>query len=173
MQDKQITHTYKNPPQAFSLRERSTIAEIKELWLTTQDLSPESMEQLILTLPASYRQVAFQAIAKQFANAMTLHILQLVAIYRQQAGKEGISSEDQEETLGDIDADIYEIMNLDQRLHINSVEDLFKLGKITANIMKLSHFNCAEETEDSLYSIPGLYQGRLEREHLFEEEQLE
>ena len=173
MQEKQITNAYKNPSQKLSPRELRAVAEARELLQTIHNPSPEEIEQLILTVPANYREMAIQIAAEQFVTAIKVHILQLTMTYCQQVEKEGISSEDRDETLRDVEADVHEIMTLNQRLDIDSVEKLFKLGTMVVNVMKLGHSKNAEETERSLYTIPGMYQGWLERIRLMREEQSE
>jgi hypothetical protein len=117
--------------------------------------------------------MAIQAVGEQFVFAMKLHILQLTALFYQQAEAEGISPEDRDETLQDVEADLREMMTLDQRLKIDSVGDLFKLGTIATGIMNFGHFKIAEETKGSLYSLPNLYQSWLEEALSYEWRQLE
>ena len=58
MQDKQTTNTPQNYPQALSPRELQRIADLKELWQGRCSPSPDEMEQLILTLPGEFRELA-------------------------------------------------------------------------------------------------------------------
>jgi hypothetical protein len=62
-------------------------------------------------------------------------------------------------------------MHLNRCLDIDTVEDLCKLGTVAVHVTNLSHFNTAEETERSLYTIPGMYRSWLKRAHLIREEQ--
>lgn len=180
MQERQRAEDYYNEYlqceedlQALSFHEHYTLIKAREFLQGLNVPPPEAIEQMVSTLPAKYRQMAMQAVVEQFVLSMKWHILQLAALFYRQAEAEGISAEDRDETLQDVEADLREIMTLDQRLKIDSVRDLFKLGAITTGIIKLSHSKRAEETEGSLYSLPDLYQGWLEDAHLFREEQPE
>jgi hypothetical protein len=173
MQDKQITNIHEYRSQHLSSDERYFAVKNKEAYQTIPNPSSEEIEKFILTLPAPYREKAIQAIAQRYINAMKLHVLQLVTIFCEQAEKEGISEKYLDESLQNIEDEVDEIMTLDQRLKIDSVEKLYWLGLIAANLSSLSHFRSAEETESSLYAIYGLYQGMLERKHLLNKEQSE
>lgn len=138
MQDRREIHEQRNYSQDFSSHDRRDIAEIKAPLQAAWDLSSDALEQLILTLPAGYREMVIRAVAEQFVIAMRLHMLQVVALFYQYAEKEGISAEDREETLQDVEADIQEVMALNQKLSISSVENLLRPGKITASVKNLT-----------------------------------
>lgn len=177
MQDRQRMDegNQKNYVPAFSPGERYRIAQSKIPWQTAREnfLSPDELEQLILTLPTHYREVAIHTVATYFLTIIQLHILQLIAKFSYKASAEGISLEERDGTLQDIEVDVQEIMNLDQWLTIDSVDKLFQLGTIIVNVMNLSHSDTAEEAQSSLYAIPGLLHGWFERTHLFRGDQPE
>jgi hypothetical protein len=171
MQDKQITNMYENHPQILSSRELRLIAKSEEPLQTTRDISLKDILQLILILPANYREMAIQTIAEQYVTAIRLRTLQLVALFYQHAEEEGVSVEDRFETLQDIEAGIQEIMTLNQRLNIDSMEKFFSLGKLAVSIKDITQSDTAEEAQRALYSISSICLGTLERDHLITEEQ--
>lgn len=172
MQDKQTTNTQQNYPQALSPRELQRIADLKELWQGRCNPSPDEIEQLILTLPGKFRELAVQAVAEQFILSIKLHLLQLAATFCNQVQKEGYEGyyeSEPDETLHDNEASFHEIFTLNQRLNIDSVEKLFKLGTVAVNVMGLCHSETTDVTESSLYTIPALYQGWLEKMSLLKD----
>ena len=171
MQDKQTTNAQQNYPQALSPRELQRIADLKELWQGRCNPSPDEIEQLILTLPGKFRELAVQAVAEQFILSIKLHLLQLAATFCSQVQKEGYEGyyeNEPYETLHDNEASFHEIFTLNQRLNIDSVEKLFKLGKLAVHVMGMSHSDTVDETESALYSMPALYQAWFERASLLE-----
>jgi hypothetical protein len=170
MQDKQITNIHEYRSQHLSSDERYFAVKNKEAYQTIPNPSSEEIEKFILTLPAPYREKAIQAIAQRYINAMKLHVLQLVTIFCEQAEKEGISEKYLDESLQNIEDEVDEIMTLDQRLKIDSVEKLYWLGLIATSTSSRSYCRSAEDTESNLYGLPGLYQSMLEHKHLLNEE---
>lgn len=169
MQDKQMTNADESRPQTLSSRELHLVSEIERLLQTISVISPKTIEQIIFAFSTNYREMAIQMAMEQFVAAMRSHVFQLAVTYYQQAEKEGISAQYRDKTWQDVEADTYGIMTLNQRLEVDTVENLFKLGTIAVNVMNLSYFNTAEETESSLYTIPGMYQSWLKQAHLIRE----
>lgn len=158
--------------QAVSSREQRLVEQVKKQLFDTHihTLSPEVIEQCLLTLPEKYQKMAIDTVAEQFVTLMKIHVLHTAAKFYQQAEIEGIDEIERDETLEEVEADIYDIMTLNQRLVIDTLGDLFKLGKITINVRDLSQCDNAEEAQRGLYNLPVIYQGRLEREHLTKKE---
>ncbi|HEU5381052.1 MAG TPA: hypothetical protein VFV38_36980 [Ktedonobacteraceae bacterium] len=173
MNDEQaVNYDAGNNQEVVSSREQRLIQQIKKQLLNTYNLNLpfETVEQFFSALPEKYRKMAIQVLAEQLVTSMKFHLLHTVATFHQQAGEEGIDKEERNETLEEAEADIHDIMTLSHRLTINTLGDLFKLGKITASVQNLSQSDSAEEAQRWLYNLPTVYQGRLEREHLTEKE---
>lgn len=173
MQQRRQINEQESHLRALPSQEIYQATEIKKQFQTLPDFSPEQIEQLILTVPAQFRETAIRLVAQQFVHSMILHMLQFATIFYQHAEAEGIHVEERDETLQDVQMDLADILALSQRLHVDSVDSLFRLGIITTSIINLSHFDTAEEAQSTLYAIAGLYQGWLERAHFFKEEQSE
>lgn len=170
MNDEQAINYSADNSQAVSSREQRLIEQIKKHLLHTYSLLPETIEQLFHSLPEKYKTMAIHTLAEQFVSGMKIHMLHAIATFYQQAIEEGIEQEERDETLEDVEANIYDLMALSRRLVIDTPGDLFKLGKITTSVQGLSQFDTAEEAQRWLYNLPVIYQGRLEREHLTEKE---
>jgi hypothetical protein len=171
MQEKQRTNDQKNHLRPLPSHERYLVAEIKKAFQALTNSSPEQIEQLILTIPAQCREAAIRLAAQQFVYSMTLHLLQLATTFHQHAEEENMDEDERDETLRDVKENITAILELNRVLEIDSVESLHKLGTITMSIIDLSHFSTAEEAQSTLYALPGIYEGWLERAHLFKKEQ--
>lgn len=165
MQDERITNAYRDHPQTLLPRELRAVAEAKGLLQAICDISPEAIEQLILALPMQYREMAIQAAAEQFVIAMRLQTLQLVALFYQQAEREGISAEDRDETLQDVEADIHSLGDLIHKLVVNTPEALARIGEITVGVRGLSQCSSAENVQSWLYDVSSVYQDTLEQGH--------
>lgn len=170
MNDEQATNHHANDPQAVSSREQRLVEQIQKQLVETHLLSSEAITQFLLSLPEKYQQMAIHTIAEQFVTDIKIHLLHMVARFYQQATAEGMDDNECNDTLEDVEADIHDIMMLNQRLAVGTFGDLFKLGKITTNVRDLSQSESAEGAQRGLYSVPAIYQGRLEREHLTREE---
>jgi hypothetical protein len=139
---------------------------IEESWRNTHLSSPDTLKQILVTLPEPYKTMGIQAIAEQFVNIIRFHLLQTIATFYQQAVDEGIDTEERDETLKDIEVDVYHLMMLNRQLSVNSLEMLLRLGKITASIQDLSQCDSVEEAQRWIYKLASIYQGRLEQERL-------
>jgi hypothetical protein len=167
MPEKQRTNDQKNHLRPLPSHERYLVAEITKALQAITNSSPEYIEQLILTIPAQCREAAIRLAAQQFVHSMTLHMLQLATTFHRHAEEEGIEEDERDATLQDVKENISAILELNRALEIDSVESLHKLGTITVSIIDLSHFSTAEEAQSTLYALPGIYEGWLERAHLF------
>jgi hypothetical protein len=170
MQSKQFQNSCQNSQCTLSPRELYSLAEIKQQLETLGYPLSEAIEQFIMLVP-DLRKEAIQFVTRQFVFAMELHLLQMTVTFYQQANRGGFDKELIEGTIEDVKAEFSKVFEIDQQIYVDSMGKLFKLGKITEHIMGFSHFASAEETQRSLYAIPGLYQGWLKRAQLFREEQ--
>ncbi len=169
MHDEQIADANNNNNQAVSSREQRLVEQVHKQLQNSCEPTPESLEQILLALPEKYQTMAIQVMAERFANSMKVHLLSIIAIFYREAANENIDAEDRDETLQDVEADVYDVMALNSQLAIDTLGDLFKLGKITESAQNLSQCDNAEEAQRWLYNLPAVYQGRLEREHLIRE----
>ena len=167
MSDEQTSGFSDNNNQTVSSREQRLVEEIKEQLQKSLEPTPELLEHILLGLPEKYRTI--HALAERFANSMKLHLLDIAAHFYQSAEEDGISAEERDETLQDVEADACNIMALNQQLAVDTLVDLFKLGKITVAAQGLTQYDDAEDAQQYLYNLPAIYQGRLEREHLTRE----
>lgn len=170
MQNESRANASESHTQAASSHEQHLREQIQKYLSDTPIPSPEEIKQLLSSLPASYQEMAIHTIAEQFVAAMKFRLLQMAANFYQRAEDEDIDARERDATLQDVETDICNIVSLTQRLNVDTLKNLFKLGKITASAGDLSQYNNAEEAQGWLYDLPAIYQGRLEQEHLVEKQ---
>lgn len=170
MQDKSRVNASENHTQAASAHEQHLREQIQKYLSDTPMPSPNEIKQLLSSLPASYQEMAIHTVAEQFVAAMKFHLLHIAANFYQQAEDENIDVKERDATLQDVETNIHDIASLTQRLNVDTLRNLFKLGKITASASDLSKCDNAEKAQGWLYDLPAIYQGRLEQEHLVEKQ---
>ena len=158
------------PDQKLPERTARIIAHLQTMWQRSQPVSPNDLKRIVefvSGLPEQYKQIGLEKIAEHAVNTMSLHILNLIAIFQQYAEQEDISAEDMHDTLDHILPDAFHVLSaLDNKLHIQSLDDLAAVTNITVNLQILSSSNTAEEAQTWLYELPTMYYQQLSQEKL-------
>ncbi|GAC1356712.1 MAG: hypothetical protein NVS4B11_22200 [Ktedonobacteraceae bacterium] len=168
MQDRQVSINGNNE-QTLSLRSQRLVELIEEAWQDLHEPTAETMKRLVESLPEPYRSMSMGAIGERLVNNVKLHYLDIIAEFVQKAEQEGISTEEQSETLQDARLSAYRLMELSKYVSVQSLSDLLQLSTITSGLRALSKVEDAESAQNWIYKLPSLYQGRLKQEHLTEE----
>ncbi|MEO7022249.1 MAG: hypothetical protein ABI234_19025 [Ktedonobacteraceae bacterium] len=170
MHDEQIADANNNNNQAVSSREQHLVEQVHKQLQDSQQIYGKSLKQIVPLLPEKFKEMAIHTVAEQFVTIMKMHLLSIAATFYQGAANENIDAEDRDETLQDVEADVYTLMEMIHRLTVNTPETLARLGTITTSIQDLSQCDNAEEAQRWLYNLPMMYQTSLEREHLIRKE---
>ena len=168
MQDRQVSIN-ENNEQALSVRSQRLVELIQEAWQDLHEPTAETLKRLIESLPEPYRSMGVGAIGERLVNNVKLHYLDIIAEFAQKAEQEGISTEEQSETLEDARLSAYRLMELSKHISVQSLSGLLKLSTISSGLCALSKVEDAESAQNWIYKLPSLYQGRLKQEHLTEE----
>lgn len=168
MQDRPVSIN-ENNEQTLSLLSQRLVKLIQEAWQDLDEPTAETLMRLIESLPESYKSMGIGAIGERLVNDVKLHYLDVVAEFVQKAEQEGITLEEQSETLEDARISAYRLMELSKHISIQSLSDLLKLSTISSGICALSKVENAEGAQNWIYKLPSLYQGRLKQEHLTDE----
>jgi hypothetical protein len=120
-------------------------------------------------LPEPSLQQFIEAIAEYMVNTMSLHFfLDLVPTFSRHAAEEGIGREEVAEILSDKDmiAGTQQLLDLNKRLTAHSLDQLFRIERITQGVRGLSNVTTAYDAERWLYQLSTVYQNKLKYEHL-------
>ncbi len=156
--------------QPVSLRTQQLMQHLDHLWKHPYKPSPETLNRVIevlVQLPESYKNLGMTKIAEYLVNVLSLHFLDIIAIFQQKAEGEGIGEEECKQTLhGAIIEKFSEMMGISKHVIIRSIDDLVTLSNITLSLQTLSQVNSAEEAQNWMYDLPELYYRQLKQEHL-------
>ena len=156
----------------LSPRTQRILKHMEENWEALSLPSRDTLKSILLTGLQEPRSeaVVLKTLAEHMVNAMDLHLLYLLAIFRKNAEQEGISVEDCEETMNDVLPEIMRVMEeVRSRLSLQSLDDLATFINITANLQVLSETDSALDAQNWLYELPVLFHGRLQQERLLED----
>lgn|SRR5437762_8613296 len=168
MQDKQITPSENHVP-GFSLRRERLLEQIQQNLQHTTEPSFDHLVQIITALPEPYLQQFIEVIAERMVNTMQLHfLLDIIPTFSQNAAKEGIDEEEVAETLSDKDvlAGTQQLLDLNKRLAVYSLDNLFRIEQITRGLRSLSNVTTAYDAQRWVYQLSAVYQSKLKHEHL-------
>ena len=169
MQEKQ-ENSHQNDERLLSTRDQRLVEYLTHLWQSVEDISPQMLHEitnLSATLPPFYNTIGLRTIAQQTINHMNLHFLATIAIFQQNAGREGIDREEQTRTLEDILPQWTSSMaNVSQHILVESLEDLVNISNITISLRKLYRADCAEDAQRILYELPLVYHTQLAQKGL-------
>jgi hypothetical protein len=169
MQDKQVP-IFENKEQSPSLRTQQLINHLEELWKPPYQPSSEMLKRVIeflAQLPEPYQALGITKIAEYLVSNLSLHFLDILAIFQQKAEGEGIDSEERIQTLRGIMPELFpEMMSISKQVFIRTLDDLITLSNITFSLYTLSQVNSAEEAQGWMYELPVLYKRQLVQEHL-------
>jgi hypothetical protein len=165
MQDKQPP-MQRDDEQVMSLRTQQLIEHLEDAWKQSHELSLESLKGIISSLPEPYRTMSIATLADRLVNDMKLHMLDLLVTFYGKAEQEEIDTDERDETLQDILRDVSQLLLLNERLSVQSLDELLTLSNVTAGLRSLSAVDTAESAQRWLYKLPALYQNRLEQEHM-------
>ncbi len=158
------------PNQQLPERVQRIIARLQEVWQHPQPISPNDLKRItefVLELPEQYKQLGLAKIAEYATNNMSLHILNLMAIFQQFAEQEGIGASNVKDTLDHILPDTFRVLSdLNSQIQIQSLDDVAALTNITANLQVLSASETAGEAQSWLYELPTMYYQQLSQEKL-------
>jgi len=85
MQDKQVSN-FEHEEQSLSLRTQQLISYLEDLWERPHKPSPEILKRItefLSQLPGPYRALGMTKIAEYFVSTMSLHFLDIMAIFQQ------------------------------------------------------------------------------------------
>ena len=168
MQDKQITPSENHVP-GFSLRRERLLEQIQQNLQHTTEPSFDHLVQIITALPEPYLQQFIEVIAERMVNTMQLHyLLDIIPTFSQNATREGIDEEEVVETLSDKDvlAGTQQLLDLNKRLAVYSLDNLFRIEQITRGLRSLSNVTTAYDAQRWVYQLSAVYQSKLKHEHL-------
>ena len=169
MQDEQALMNGRDD-NAISSHIQELIESLKDVWCYPHEPSLMMLERittLVIRCQEPYRTMGLASIAQHLVNNMSLHFLDLVGAFQQNAVGEGISAEEREETLNDSMTEFYpRMINLSHSISVQSIEDLVTLSNITISLYGLSRADSAEKAQRWLYKLPELYTKQLTQEHL-------
>ena len=169
MQDKQVS-SFEHEEQSLSLRTQQLISYLEGLWERPHKPSPEILKRItefLSHLPGPYRALGMTKIAEYFVSTMSLHFLDIMAIFQQKAEDEGIDREERIETLQGVMPELFsEMMGISKHIHLRSLDDLVTLTNITFGLYTLSQVDTAEEAQGWMYELPVIYRRQLSQERL-------
>ena len=169
MQNKQVP-IFENKEQSPSLHTQQLINRLEELWKRPYQPSSEMLKRVIeflAQLPEPYQALGITKIAEYLVSNLSLHFLDILAIFQQKAEGEGIDSEERIQTLRGIMPELFpEMMSISKQVFIRTLDDLITLSNITFSLYTLSQVNSAEEAQGWMYELPVLYKRQLVQEHL-------
>ncbi len=153
-----------------SLHTLHTIEYLEDQWRGVHESSSNTLKRIVEfvgNLDEEYRTAGLTAIAEYFANALSLHFLDIMSTFQQKAEQEGIDLDEREGTFHDILSESYPVMmELNRNIFIQSLDDLLTLSNITFGLYGLSQVDSAESAQRWMYKLPKLYHSQLAQEHL-------
>jgi hypothetical protein len=165
MQDEQVP-LINNNEQAILSRMERLIGHLEDLWKQHYEISFDSLKVILASLPEPYHAMGIATLADRLVNDMKLHVLDVISTFYKNAEQEGIDAEERDEVLQDVLQQVSQLMQLNKRLSVSSLDDLFVLSNTTFGLRSLSQTSAAASAQSWMYKLPTLYQGRLEQEHL-------
>ncbi len=169
MQDKQVS-SFEREEQPLSLRTQKLVKYLEDLWERPHEPSPEILKRItefLSQLPSPYQALGMTKIAEHLVSMMSLHFLNIMAIFHQKAEDEGIDREERTETLQGVMPELFsEMMGISKHIHIRSLDDLVTFTNITFGLYTLSQVDTAEEAQGWMYELPVTYQRQLSQERL-------
>lgn len=169
MEDEQIL-IFGNAEQSIAPLTQQLIQHLESLWKRPYKLSPEMLNRIIkilVQLPEPQKVAGMTKIAEYLANVLSLHFIDMIAIFQQKAESEGIDKEESIQTLQGVIAEMFpEMMGISKHIHIRSIDDLVTLGNITLSLHTLSQVDSAQEAQNWMYELPVLYWRQLNQERL-------
>ena len=175
MQDDQVS-VFNNGEQSVSLRDQRLIEHLEGLWKSSSNVSPESLGRilkLLALLPDPQKAAGMTKIAEYLATTLSLHFLDLLAIFKESAKDEGIDAEEYAETLRGAIEPFSEMMGISRHVFTRTIDDLVTLSNITASLRTLSHADSAEDAQNWIYELPTLYESQLHQAHLMTSSQVQ
>lgn len=128
--------------------------------------------EAVLNIPEAYKSIGLTTIAEHFVNGMEMHLLELVALFKENAEKEEISAREYQTTLQDVLPEAFQTLAiLRKQLRITTLDELAALNNITIKLYTLSRSETALEAQQWLYEIPATYLRQLRQAQLLDEEQ--
>jgi len=159
-----------NEEHSISLRSQQLISYLEDLWKRPYKPSPEILKRIIEFLtqfPESYQMLGMTKIAEYLASSMSLHFLDIMAVFQQKAENEGMSREERIQTIQGVMPELFpEMMGISKQVLIRSLDDLVTLSNITFSLYTLSQVDTAEEAQSWMYELPVLYWRQLTQERL-------
>jgi len=170
MQDYQVTFYQSHQKQEISQRTQNLLSSLKDMWKQLRELSHENVMGILEMADCfsePYHTTILHSIAEKLMSSMTVHYLDILATFIQNAEQEGIDREEQTATVADTMVDLFPILTgLNSRLPVRTLDELITLAAITVGLYGLSHTETAEEAQHWLYALPQEYARQLTQEHL-------
>lgn len=128
--------------------------------------------EVVLNIPDAYKSTGLTTVAEHFVNGMEMHLLELVALFKENAELEGISREEFQATLQDVLPEAFQTLAiLRKQIRITTLDELAALNNITIKLYTLSRSDTAIEAQQWLYEVPATYVRQLRQARLLKEEQ--
>ena len=109
MQNEQIS-IFGNEEHFVSQRDQKLLNYLEDLWQRSLKPSPETLKRIVeflVLLPEPQRTLGITKIAEYLVNSMSLHFLDIMALFQQKAEIEGIDNEERLETLRGVMSEIF------------------------------------------------------------------
>lgn len=170
MQDEHSSIEMQKSQENEAQRTRRFIDYLGNLWQRPHEPSIKELKHIAefaVTLPTEEKLASFRAIAHHFVNAMSLHCLEVMAIFRIKAEQEGIAQEEITGTFEDVFSETWHILDgVNMYLSIQSLEDVVNLAHITIGLYELYQIESAEDAQSVMYDLPSIYYDSLARTQL-------
>ena len=157
-------------PVDKNLRDQRIKESMVELWQIHHqqyaDILSSALE-LTLHLPQTERAVGFTIITQHLFSHMSLHMLDIMAIFQQKAEVEGMSIKDRQEITEQTFSRAFEAFEtIRKQLCIKSLDNLARFNNITIGLYGLSKVDSAEEAASWLYMLPEVYLEQLREDNM-------
>jgi hypothetical protein len=164
MQNEQVS-IFEKGEHFVSQRDQKLLSHLEILWQRSLKPSPETLQRIIeflILLPEPQKTLGITKIAEYLVNSLSLHFLDIMALFQQNAENEGI---DKKERIGTLEGVLHEVfsemLEISKHVLVRSIDDLVALGNITYSLYTLSQVDTAEDAQSWMYELPILYQQQL------------
>lgn len=154
----------------LTAREQNIIEQLETLWKLPDAVSPDTLKliiEMLLHFQEPFKTIGLQKIAEYSVSTLNLHMLSLLALFQQKAVEEGISLQEQMETLEQVNPEVFRLLTSSSKnLSFSSLDDLVMLSNIVLSLQTLSQTESAQEAQSWLYDLPAMCFQQLTQEHL-------
>lgn len=169
MQKEQPSVEIERSKEDETQRTRRFLDYLSDLWQRPHEPSAASLKEIteiVLAFEEPYRSTGLQLLAEQLVSNMSLHYLELIAVFKKKAAQENIDEEEVEGTLEDIKSDLSKMMELRKHISVASIDELVKISNATIGWYRSSQTCSANDARWWLYSLPRAYSNKLLEENI-------